>query len=84
MESTISILRGIKPRYEVRLYACPLHVLLICHVTVQVHHGVEISDGALVTGLSSFTSTLFISKIIPRACISCRVLRALHLRSFPP
>ena len=29
--STISILRGLKPRYE-------------------VHHGVEISDGALVTG----------------------------------
>jgi ATP-dependent Clp protease ATP-binding subunit ClpB len=32
VESTISILRGLKPRYE-------------------VHHGVEISDGALVTGL---------------------------------
>jgi ATP-dependent Clp protease ATP-binding subunit ClpB len=31
VESTISILRGLKPRYE-------------------VHHGVEISDGALVTG----------------------------------
>ena len=30
--STISILRGLKPRYE-------------------VHHGVEISDSALVTGL---------------------------------
>lgn len=33
VESTISILRGLKPRYE-------------------VHHGVEISDGALVTGAS--------------------------------
>ena len=32
--ATISILRGLKPRYE-------------------VHHGVEISDGALVTGMSS-------------------------------
>ena len=32
VESTISILRGLKPRYE-------------------VHHGVEISDGALVTGI---------------------------------
>lgn len=31
VESTISILRGLKPRYE-------------------VHHGVEISDSALVTG----------------------------------
>jgi ATP-dependent Clp protease ATP-binding subunit ClpA len=31
--ATISILRGLKPRYE-------------------VHHGVEISDGALVTGAS--------------------------------
>ncbi len=31
VESTISILRGLKPRYE-------------------VHHGVEISDAALVTG----------------------------------
>ena len=31
VESTISILRGLKARYE-------------------VHHGVEISDGALVTG----------------------------------
>lgn len=31
VESTISILRGLKSRYE-------------------VHHGVEISDGALVTG----------------------------------
>lgn len=31
VESTISILRGLKPRYE-------------------VHHGVEISDNALVTG----------------------------------
>lgn len=37
VESTISILRGLKPRYE-------------------VHHGVEISDSALVTGthLSAF------------------------------
>ena len=34
VESTISILRGLKPRYE-------------------VHHGVEISDGALVTGKSA-------------------------------
>ena len=33
VSSTISILRGLKPRYE-------------------VHHGVEIADGALVTGLS--------------------------------
>ena len=32
IESTISILRGLKPRYE-------------------VHHGVEISDNALVTGV---------------------------------
>jgi ATP-dependent Clp protease ATP-binding subunit ClpB len=32
--TTISILRGLKPRYE-------------------VHHGVEISDSALVTGASS-------------------------------
>lgn len=31
VSSTISILRGLKPRYE-------------------VHHGVEIADGALVTG----------------------------------
>lgn len=37
VESTISILRGLKSRYE-------------------VHHGVEISDSALVTG--SFTMTL--------------------------
>ena len=34
VSSTISILRGLKPSYE-------------------VHHGVEIADGALVTGLSS-------------------------------
>src|SRR5712672_2422350 len=33
VESTISILRGLKPRYEVRLYACPrhLHVHVSCH-----------------------------------------------------
>lgn len=37
VESTISILRGLKPRYE-------------------VHHGVEISDGALVTGKRDFWS----------------------------
>jgi ATP-dependent Clp protease ATP-binding subunit ClpB len=30
---------------------------------VQVHHGVEISDGALVTGLCSFMSTLPVLKI---------------------
>ena len=36
VSSTISILRGLKPRYE-------------------VHHGVEIADGALVTGLPFFT-----------------------------
>ena len=35
VSSTISILRGLKPRYE-------------------VHHGVEIADGALVTGLSCY------------------------------
>ena len=35
VSSTISILRGLKPRYE-------------------VHHGVEIADGALVTGLFCF------------------------------
>lgn len=35
VESTISILRGLKPRYE-------------------VHHGVEISDAALVTGDHTF------------------------------
>ena len=35
VSSTISILRGLKPRYE-------------------VHHGVEIADGALVTGLLCF------------------------------
>jgi ATP-dependent Clp protease ATP-binding subunit ClpB len=35
VSSTISILRGLKPRYE-------------------VHHGVEIADGALVTGLPSY------------------------------
>jgi AAA lid domain-containing protein len=34
--STISILRGLKPRYE-------------------VHHGVEIADGALVTGLPCYS-----------------------------
>ena len=34
VEATISILRGLKPRYE-------------------VHHGVGISDSALVTGTSS-------------------------------
>ena len=39
VESTISILRGLKPRYE-------------------VHHGVEISDGALVTGSFFFALTL--------------------------
>jgi ATP-dependent Clp protease ATP-binding subunit ClpB len=37
VESTISILRGLKPRYE-------------------VHHGVEISDSALVTGRSNIQS----------------------------
>jgi ATP-dependent Clp protease ATP-binding subunit ClpB len=35
VESTISILRGLKPRYE-------------------VHHGVEISDSALITGGSTY------------------------------
>lgn len=40
VESTISILRGLKPRYE-------------------VHHGVEISDSALVTG--EFTNYQFAS-----------------------
>ena len=35
VSSTISILRGLKPRYE-------------------VHHGVEIADGALVTGLPCY------------------------------
>ena len=30
VESTISILRGLKSRYEVRLYACPRHLLLTC------------------------------------------------------
>ena len=39
--ATISILRGLKPRYE-------------------VHHGVEISDGALVTG-ASIISYLLVS-----------------------
>src|SRR6266404_3548284 len=33
VESTISILRGLKPRYEVCLYACPryLHTYTSCH-----------------------------------------------------
>jgi hypothetical protein len=39
VESTISILRGLKSRYE-------------------VHHGVEISDGALVTGCISISRAL--------------------------
>lgn len=53
VESTISILRGLKSRYEV----CSALVLdahtVYPYVTssIQVHHGVEISDGALVTGL---------------------------------
>lgn len=38
VESTISILRGLKSRYE-------------------THHGVEISDSALVTGTARFTHT---------------------------
>jgi len=81
VESTISILRGLKSRYEVRLYACPRHLLLTCR---QVHHGVEISDGALVTGLISFTLTLSVPKITPAPYISRRVFRTLHLRSLPP
>ena len=39
VSSTISILRGLKPRYE-------------------VHHGVEIADGALVTGLPRYFFTV--------------------------
>jgi ATP-dependent Clp protease ATP-binding subunit ClpB len=61
VESTISILRGLKPRYEVCLYACSrrpcAHMSLI-----QVHHGVEISDGALVTGLWPFMSSYLLLK----------------------
>jgi ATP-dependent Clp protease ATP-binding subunit ClpB len=53
VESTISILRGLKPRYE-------------------VHHGVEISDGALVTGLFIFASSCYI--MLTEFCEhSCRV-----------
>lgn len=64
VESTISILRGLKPRYEV----CPAlvldaHTVYPCVTSIQVHHGVEISDGALVTGLLSLTSASVVPKL---------------------
>jgi len=55
VESTISILRGLKSRYEVRLRLPSAPKCSRVMSLVQVHHGVEISDGALVTGLFSFT-----------------------------
>ena len=65
VESTISILRGLKPRYE-------------------VHHGVEISDGALVTGklsnpgLSEYELTAFQPLFIVRG-ISPTVISQIRL-----
>lgn len=58
VESTISILRGLKPRYE-------------------VHHGVEISDAALVTGSSNI---LHIDISILHVLLSCCIWCTLYLR----
>lgn len=49
VESTISILRGLKPRYE-------------------VHHGVEISDGALVTA-AVYSSRYISDRYLPDKAI---------------
>ena len=60
VESTISILRGLKSRYE-------------------VHHGVEISDAALVTGML----TPIFCYLVTLICSSRRVRCSLYLRPVP-
>ncbi len=60
MESTVSILRGLKPRYE-------------------THHGVGISDGALVIGERRASRRgMFYLSLLP--CSSRSVLVQIHLR----
>jgi ATP-dependent Clp protease ATP-binding subunit ClpB len=56
VESTISILRGLKSRYE-------------------VHHGVEISDTALVTGkLAPPSARLAVLNLLPAAVYGARYI----------
>ena len=60
VEATISILRGLKPKYE-------------------VHHGVEIADSALVTGMSWFDSIFLLLRFPFSCCVWC----AVHIGSVP-
>lgn len=63
VESTISILRGLKPRYE-------------------VHHGVEISDGALVTGEDAVPANPFNFIVHPQPpCMALAISRIVIFRT---
>ncbi|KAH9971031.1 P-loop containing nucleoside triphosphate hydrolase protein [Lactifluus volemus] len=63
VESTISILRGLKPRYE-------------------VHHGVEISDGALVTA-AVYAARYISDRFLPDKAIDLIELTSLRNESDP-
>lgn len=60
MEATISILRGLKPKYE-------------------VHHGVEIADSALVTGMPWFNSIFFTYESLSAAVYGARYISDRYL-----
>lgn len=60
MEATISILRGLKPKYE-------------------VHHGVEIADSALVTGMSRYDPIFFTCHSLSAAVYGARYISDRYL-----